>query len=474
MKKRYFIIIQLIVAAVETILLFGFALQDTDSVQDTVAVNEVLQSVEADWDRLESHENRTGLAYVVLDDTGEVLYRTDTGLSESINAAVVHRDTILDVESGGLAAGKLILSNDSAKLLKSRQQTVLLAVMALMLVQWSVCIGYGIYLDRIVVRPFRQLKDFARRVAGGNLDIPLAMDRGNLFGAFTESFDIMRDELKKARLAEAKANAEKKELVAKLSHDIRTPVASIKAASEVGAALAENDRIKGNYGQIIRKADQIDTLVNNLFTAALEELEQLTVAPVDMESRELAEMLESADYFGWAKIPPIPECLLYGDRLRLQQVFDNIFANAYKYGRGAFRGGNALGGNAAIQESGADRGSCQRGAGLRGEPCAEPERASGGDSGKASSLEGKIYVTMRRENRFLAVCIEDCGGGVDPEELPLLKEKFRRGSNAGNKEGAGLGLYISDYFLREMGGELLVENGEKGLRVTVAVRLSGS
>ena len=474
MKKRYFIIIQIIVAAVEAILLFGFALQDTDSVQDAVAVNEVLQSVESDWDRLESHENRTGLAYVVLDDTGEVLYRTDTGLSESINAAVVHRDTILDIESGGLAAGKLILSNDSAKLLKSRQQTVLLAVLALMLVQWSVCIGYGIYLDRIVVRPFRRLKDFARRVAGGNLDIPLAMDRGNLFGAFTESFDIMRDELKKARLAEAKANAEKKELVAKLSHDIRTPVASIKAASEVGAALAQSGRIRENYGQIIRKADQIDTLVNNLFTAALEELEQLTVAPVDMESRELAEMLESADYFGWAKIPPIPECLLYGDRLRLQQVFDNIFANAYKYGRGAFRGGNTLDGNAAIQESGADRGSCQRGAGLRGEPCAEPERASGGDSGKASSLEGKIYVTMRRENRFLAVCIEDCGGGVDPEELPLLKEKFRRGSNAGNKEGAGLGLYISDYFLREMGGELLVENGEKGLRVTVAVRLSGS
>ena len=474
MKKRTFIIAQIFILAIWLTLLLSFALQETDSFQDAVAVNEALQSVRADWDRLESHENRTGLAYVVLDDTGEVLYRTDTGLSESINAAVVHRDTILDIESGGLVVGKLILSNDSAEFLKSRQQTVLLAVLALMLVQWSVCIGYGIYLDRIVVRPFRQLKDFARRVAGGNLDIPLAMDRGNLFGAFTESFDIMRDELKKARLAEAKANAEKKELVAKLSHDIRTPVASIKAASEVGAALAENDRIKGNYGQIIRKADQIDTLVNNLFTAALEELEQLTVAPVDMESRELAEMLESADYFGWAKIPPIPECLLYGDRLRLQQVFDNIFANAYKYGRGAFRGGNALGGNAAIQESGADRGSCQRGAGLRGEPCAEPERASGGDSGKASSLEGKIYVTMRRENRFLAVCIEDCGGGVDPEELPLLKEKFRRGSNAGNKEGAGLGLYISDYFLREMGGELLVENGEKGLRVTVAVRLSGS
>lgn len=439
MKKRYFIIIQLIVAAVETILLFGFALQDTDSVQDAVAVNEVLQSVEADWDRLESHENRTGLAYVVLDDTGEVLYRTDTGLSESINAAVVHRDTILDVESGGLVVGKLILSNDSAEFLKSRQQTVLLAVMALMLVQWSVCIGYGIYLDRIVVRPFRRLKDFARRVAGGNLDIPLAMDRGNLFGAFTESFDIMREELKKARLAEAKANAEKKELVAKLSHDIRTPVASIKAASEVGAALAQSGRIRENYGQIIRKADQIDALVNNLFTAALEELERLAVNPVDMESGELAAMLKSADYFGWAQIPPIPECLLHGDRLRLQQVFDNIFANAYKYGRNA----------------------CQGEGGFQGQ------------SAQGSPWGGKINVTMRREGQCLAVCVEDCGGGVDEEELPLLKEKFRRGSNAGNREGAGLGLYISDYFMREMGGELLVENGEEGLRVTVVIRQSG-
>ena len=58
------------------------------------------------------------------------------------------------------------------------------------------------------------------------------------------------------------------------------------------------------------------------------------------------------------------------------------------------------------------------------------------------------------------------------EELPFLKEKFRRGSNTGNLEGAGLGLYISDYFMKEMGGELLVENGENGLRVTVAICLS--
>ena len=81
-------------------------------------------------------------------------------------------------------------------------------------------------------------------------------------------------------------------------------------------------------------------------------------------------------------------------------------------------------------------------------------------------------MALRRENGYLAVCIEDYGGGVKEEELPFLKEKFRRGSNTGNLEGAGLGLYISDFFLKEMGGELLVENGENGLRVTVVILLS--
>lgn len=430
MKKRTFIIAQIFILAIQLGLLLYFALQDEDGFQDTVAVNEALHSVRADWDRMESHENRTNLSYVVLDAEGDVLYRTGAGFSESVNRAIAHRDTILDIEEEGLVVGRLIVFNDSFGILESRKRTVMAAMAVSVLVQWSLCLWYLLYLSRAIIRPFQKLKDFARRVAGGNLDIPLAMDRENLFGAFTESFDIMRDELKKARMAEAKAGAEKKELVAKLSHDIRTPVASIKAAAEVGAALASERRTQENYGQIIRKADQIDALVSNLFTATLEELEQLTVAPVDMESGGLKAMLESADYFSYARIPPIPECLLRADRLRLQQVFDNIFANSYKYG------GGALQGTGSFQE---DR---------------------------------KIDVALRREKGYLAVCIEDYGGGVKEEELPFLKEKFRRGSNAGNLEGAGLGLYISDYFMKGMGGELLVENGENGLRVTVVILLS--
>lgn len=419
MKKRTFLTILFLVFAAEMAALLAFAVRDTEELQDTVAVNEVIQSVERDWDTLEEHKNDTELDYVVLDEAGEVLFKTRPGLSESVNAAVAHRDTILDVE-GAAAPGKVIIYNDAAERLREQKQRAVILLAAAMLVQWVICAGYVFYLNRTIIKPFHKLKGFAQRIAGGNLDVPLEMDRQNLFGAFTESFDIMRAELKKARIAEAQANAAKKELVAKLSHDIKTPVASIKAASEVGAALADKEKLRDIYTQITQKADQINTLVTNLFTSALEELQQILVTSADMESRELGAILENADYLHRASIPSIPDCLLYADKLRLQQVFDNIFANSYKY------------------------------------------------------VNTPITVTLQREEQRLAVRVEDYGGGVAPEELPLLKEKFKRGSNAGGIEGAGLGLYISDCFMREMQGALAVENGENGLSVTVYIALSGS
>lgn len=420
MKKRIFLVSLLLVFLAEFAVLIIFAGQDTDSLQDAVLVNEAVQSVQMDWDRIECHKNQTGLDYVVIDMDGAVLFGTRRGLSESINEAVIHRDTVLDIRVDDLAVGKIIIYNDTARQLQRRKQEAVFVLLAGMLLQCALCAGYYIYLNRVMIKPFQKLKGFAERIAGGNLDIPLEMDRHNLFGAFTESFDIMRSELKKARKAEAKANADKKELVAKLSHDIKTPVASIKAASEVGAALTENERQKDNYAQIIHKADQINTLITNLFTATLEELKQLTVTPADIESRDIGELLHNADYLRRTVIPDIPECMIYADKLRLQQVFDNIFANSYKYA--------------------------------------------------GTNIETAVYM----DNSRLAVSIEDYGGGVSGDEVLIIKEKFRRGSNAENIEGAGLGLYISDYFMKEMNGELTVENGKEGLRVTAVISLSGN
>lgn len=426
MKKHAFLAGLLLLFTVEAAALLLFAVWDSDNRQDSVRVNEVVKSVLEDWENLSAGgpcierdtDSQADPAYVVLDTEGTVLFQTRSDLSSSVNRAVIHRDTILDLVIDGQTVGKIIINNDSERLFAKRKRTLLLVMLLAMLLQCGLCIGYFFYLKRVMIDPFEKLNGFAQRIAGGNLDIPLSMDRHNLFGAFTESFDIMRSEIKKARIAQAKANVSKKELVAELSHDIKTPVASIKAASEVGAALTDNERIRDNYMQIIYKADQINTLITNLFTATMEELERLSVTPEDMESRVVEEMLESSDYLHRGVIPKIPECILYADPLRLQQVFDNIFANSYKY------------------------------AGT------------------------KIEVMVCRKERRLDVRIEDYGGGVSEEELPLLREKFKRGGHVEHVEGAGLGLYISDYFMGEMKGELVIENGEHGLAVTVRIPLS--
>ena len=279
MKNRVFFGGLLVLFLMELVLLFLFALPRSEKPQDAVEVNEAVKTVQRDWGSLENHKNSTALDYVAVDSDGTVLYRTKQGLSESVNAAISHKDTILPVEVEGKAVGKLFVYNRDAQSLQVEKQTVIFAVIAVSLGQCALCALYFFYLHRRVIRPFSQLKDFAQRVAQGNLEIPLQMDRQNLFGAFTESFDLMRSELKKAKLAEAKAQESKRELVAKLSHDIKTPVASIKAASEVGAALASQKKIKANYRQIVQKADQINTLVTNLFSAALEELQELSVTP---------------------------------------------------------------------------------------------------------------------------------------------------------------------------------------------------
>ncbi len=420
MKNRFFLLGVALLFAAEIVALVVFAVQTPDSSQDAVAVNEVVQTVTNDFDDIDSHKNKTALDYVVIDNNGDVLYRTRSGLSENINAAITHRDTVLDIEKDGTVVGKVIIYNDGAQTLQAQKQTAVTVLSTAVAVQALICIGYAVYMYISVIRPFKRLKGFAERVAGGNLDIPLAMDRQNLFGAFTESFDIMRSELRQARLSEAQAQKSKKELVAKLSHDIKTPIASIKAVAETGVAVTRNAKDRTNYTQIVTKADQINTLVTDLFTATLEELQQLTVTPTDIESKRIKTMLENADYFRRATVPDIPDCLVYADPLRLQQVFDNIFANAYKY---------------------------------------------------ADNTE--IVVGVHKTAERLDISIEDHGGGVDDVELPILKEKYRRGKNATHIEGAGLGLYISDYFMKNMRGELKIENGSHGLKVTVSLLPSG-
>lgn len=403
-------------------VLFVFRKSD-EAKLNPVDVNDIAQSLAEQWSFLKSGNlpgRSYGIDYVVLDDDGRFVAAIRSGLNETLSDAVANRDTIVDISHGGKIFGKLILYNRTETEWETYRVRLLWTSTGVICFLILLVLVYSVVLDRTIFLPFRRLREFAGRVAEGNFDVPLNMDRGNLFGAFTESFDLMRHELARARESERKANQSKKELVASLSHDIKTPVASIKAVSEIMMVKTRDENEKRQLKIIDAKADQIDTLITNLFSATLEELQNLKVTVSRQKSETLAGQIRTADYNGSAEICAIPECEIEADPLRLQQVIDNIVSNSYKYA---------------------------------------------GTS---------MLVSFAVKKEFLEAEFRDYGPGVQAEELPLLSRKYYRAANAKDKSGGGLGLYISKYLMNRMSGDLVCRNTEDGFAVTIKLKIPGN
>ena len=386
---------------------------------DSVEVNMLLSELSNQWENDYINYPRCSFNYAVLDNEENVIYKIGPkDGAQSVVGATKHRDTIRDIKVDDKVVGKVIIYNDTEEIEERVERSLFknYAISAITVIIFLFIVLFIV--DVRIIRPFDKMRTFAEAVAAGDLDKPLEMDRGNVFGAFTESFDIMREELKISRERELAANTSKKELVAQLSHDIKTPVASIKAMSEVLAAKEDREPVKNKLAAIGGKADQIDSLVSNLFVSTLEELERLEVYESDMESTAIEKVIREADYNNKIKEMDIPECLVICDHLRISQVVSNIIYNSYKY------------------------------------------------------ADTEIYVSGKIDMGYLFVSFTDRGGGVSVEELNLITEKYKRGANAEGKQGTGLGLYISKELMENMEGSLEVTNADGGFRVTLGFKLA--
>lgn len=333
-----------------------------------------------------------------------ILLKSDTDYHSKVMAAMKERKILMDYEVGEELLGRIVFSGEGELF-----DILYAAVRKRMILNYA-CIllaGYGLIglIFHYYVRPFLKLKSFASEVAKGNLKAPLKMTKRNYFGVFTESFDIMREELQKAKDNEYRANVSKKELVAELSHDMKTPIAIIKATCDVLKAKnlrrdqGTSDDMFDKLGMIEQKADMIDQLISNMFHATLEEMENLKVEPVEELSTSIVAMFDELKYYGTINVnDAIPECLVYMDTLRFKQVIDNIVNNSYKY------------------------------AGTQ------------------------IDVSFKDQSDGIIVEIRDYGSGVPEEELPMITEKYYRGKNGKGKSGAGLGLFLVKYFMENMKG----------------------
>ena len=131
----------------------------------------------------------------------------------------------------------------------------------------------------------------------------------------------------------------------------------------------------------------------------------------------LKQLIKNSDYLNRTNEVEIPDCTIYIDKMRMQQTFDNVINNSYKY------------------------------------------------------ANTNIDINIELIEEYLKVTIRDYGKGVDELDLPLLKEKYKRGSNVTDEDGAGLGLHLANYFMENMNGKLELANDEPGFKVILFIRL---
>lgn len=278
------------------------------------------------------------------------------------------------------------------------------------------------YVYFAIVRPFEKMEKFAEEIGKGNFDIKVNYEKNNLFGAFTWAFDHMRREIIKARSCEREAIDNNKTVIATLSHDIKTPIASIRAYAEgLEANLDYNVERRNKYIKvIIKKCDEVTKLTNDLFLHSISDLEMLKVNTKQVEISELIknslkELIEEEKKV--SIIGNMPKAILDIDVKRFNQVLENIINNSNKYAKGS-----------------------------------------------------KIEVRGEINKDKYIIKIKDFGEGIKDKDLPFIFNKFYRGENALEKQGSGLGLFIVKYIMNQLKGDVEAFNND-GLEVKLILPL---
>ena len=402
MKRFIAVTISLYLAACISLCCI-FAAGPQDKINNTEA-NDIIFTVRKYWpdaERAVSMMQGYGTDYLVTDAEGRTVAASSSGLNTDYVYDFIHKDYSVDILEDGKVLGRIIFINNGEDDFKRKVGVWALAFLAIFLLKDILAV---FYLWKHIFDPVKRMNDFAGQIARGNLDIPV--DCSASFGAFSESFDIMREELLYARKGEQEADKRRREVIASISHDIKNPMASIQAIAEYQSLTTGSEELRREFETIMQKTNQINGMIHNLHTSMLDELERLEVRPKELGSSAIGEALRQADFRKRIKDFEIPECLVMADQVRFMQVADNIISNSYKY------------------------------------------------------ADTQIEVCSWFEDECLCISIKDFGKGVKKDEEIFLTQKYFRGQNAKEKEGSGMGMYIAEYLVKGMGGRLLCRSEE--------------
>ena len=285
------------------------------------------------------------------------------------------------------------------------------------------------FMTKSVEKPINDLAKAADYIRDGNLNFEVMGSDYDEIDKLCTNFDTMRKELKMAQERESYMKKERSMLLANISHDLKTPVTSIKGYVEgIRDGIADTPEKMNRYlDTIYAKARVIDDMVNNLSMFSKLELSRMTF---DFEEGDINVFLRGLveDYRldmeknGVELVSNISDetAIVKIDYEKISRVLSNIIDNAVKY-----RNEN----NPMLEIS-----------------------------------------TFTRDNSVY-VCISDNGIGIEEKELKNVFEGFYRVDSSRSIKGSGLGLGIVKQIVEKHGGKIWLKSEGLGKGTTAIIYL---
>lgn len=290
------------------------------------------------------------------------------------------------------------------------------------------------FLTKFIVRRIEEPLDIlvcgVHQIRDGNLDYRIEYSGNDEFKSICDSFNEMAARLKDSVELSKRNDRSRRELIAGISHDLRTPLTSIKAyASGLIEGVAATPAMQKKYTQtILTKANDIDRMVDKLFLFSKLDLGDYPFYPEKIGlKKSVSHLLSSCekdmtDRGMNIKVSDMSEDItVYADPVQFENALTNILENSLKYKDG--------------------------------------ERVN-------------VNIGCEESEDSVKLIIDDDGPGVPQEAVSKLFDVFYRSDpsrNAPNK-GSGLGLAITAKILERFGGKIWAENlSPKGLRIVMLI-----
>jgi len=279
-----------------------------------------------------------------------------------------------------------------------------------------------------ILKPLAPLSEGVNQIQNKNYSYRIEYQKDDEFRPVCEAFNEMAARLEISTEQQQKDEKNRKELIAGISHDLRTPLTSIIGYIEgIETGVASTPEMQKQYHSIIKnEAANMKYIIEQLFLFSKLDMDEFPLNMMDVDmGLAVSEMIEDSlsgyESRGMSiNLSDMPKDQFVSVDVRLlRNVVNNILENSVKY---------------------------------------------------KTKEHGKMEISATVEREYILLRFEDDGPGVEADKLPKLLDVFFRADPSRSDPGSGLGLAISAKIIQNMNGQIHAELPSSG-GLAIVIRL---